>query len=248
MKRSSFLFITCLLGLTFVWPAAAQEGLVTYEEVIKLEIELPPEMAHMADEIPNSQTNTRHLYFNESEALLKDAPETEDHDESFHGDGGMVRIQTRRVENETYFNFDEARRIDQRDFMGRTFLIEDDTPDIAWKLSGEQSEFLGYMCQKATATVDSTTYEAWFTPEISVPAGPGTGGLPGLILVMNVNDGQRSYVAKALDLNPVEEGIIVPPKKGKKVTQEKFDEIVAEKMKEMDATSGGNTFMIRMRN
>ncbi len=202
----------------------------------------------MIDEIPNSQTTTKHLYFNESAALMKDAPESSEQDMTMHGENGMVRFQTSRMENESYFDFENDRKIDKRDFMGRTFLVEAEGTNLSWKLSGEQSEFLGYMCQKATATVDSTTYEAWFTPEISIPAGPGKGGLPGLILVLNIDDGQRSYVAKELPLEPLEKGTIKAPKKGKKVSQEEFDEIVAEKMKEMEATSSGNTFVIRMRN
>ena len=73
------------------------------------------------------------------------------------------------------------------------------------------------------------------------------GGLPGLILVLNIDDGQRSFVAKGVSLDPVEAGVIVPPKKGREVTQEEFDAIVSEKMKEMDMTRSGNgTFILRM--
>lgn len=246
--RSTSYLLLLLLAIYHVPTANAQEGTVTYEEVIKLDIELPPEMAHMADEFPNSRTNTQILYFNESAALLKNAPESTEDEVNMPGQSGMIRIQMNREENEFFFDFNEDRKIQKRDFMGRVFLIEDEASTISWRLGNEKSEFLGYMCQKATATVDSTTYEAWFTPEISVPAGPGTGGLPGLILVLNIDDGQRSYVAQELSLGPIEKGIITPPKKGKKVTNAEFNAIVAEKMKEMEANSGGNRFVIRTRN
>ena len=73
---SALLFLlTAILNVSVVH---AQEGTVTYEEVIKLNIELPPEMAQMADEIPNSRTSKQVLYFNESAALLKNAPEAEE--------------------------------------------------------------------------------------------------------------------------------------------------------------------------
>lgn len=237
-----------LIAIHIAQDAMAQEGTVTYEEVIKLNIELPPEMAHMAEDIPNSQTNTQILYFNESAALLKNAPEPAEDEINMHSQDGVVRIQMSREENEFFFDFDEDRKVEKRDFMGRVFLIEDEAFNLSWRLGDEKSEFLGYMCQKATATVDSTTYEAWFTPELSVPAGPGAGGLPGLILVLNINDGQRSFVAQELSLGPVEKGVIVPPKKGKKVSQSEFDAIVAEKMKEMEMNSGGSGVFIRMRN
>jgi GLPGLI family protein len=67
--------------------------------------------------------------------------------------------------------------------------------------------------------------------------------LPGLILVVNENDGQRSIVAKELSLDPLSEDAIVPPTDGKEVTQAEFDAIVEEKMKEMGderSGSGGN--------
>ncbi len=247
MIRIACLLSFLLMGLIYTPMANAQEGTVTYEEVIKLNIELPPEVAHMSADIPDSRTTTKLLYFNESAALMKNAPEEAADDLNMSGEGGMVRLQMRREENESFFDFEADRHIEKRDFMGRSFLIENDAPGLPWRLSSEQSEFLGYMCQKATAQVDSTTYEAWFTPEISVPAGPGEGGLPGLILVLNIDDGQRSYVAKELSLEAREEGTIKPPKKGKKVSQEEFDKIVAEKMEEMEASSGGNGFVIRMR-
>jgi GLPGLI family protein len=154
-----------------------------------------------------------------------------------------------QAKKETYSHFDEEVVIEKRDFMGRTFLITGTPAPLAWRLTDERSEFLGYLCQKAIATRDSTTIEAWFTPQIPVPAGPGTySGLPGLILVVNENDGQRSIVAKELSLEPLGEDAIVAPEDGKQVTRAEFDAIVEEKMKEMGAERSGNggaRFIIR---
>ena len=151
-------------------------------------------------------------------------------------------------ENETYVNLDEGQLIEKQDFLGRTFLITGETLNVAWRLTDERSEFLGYLSQKATAVRDSTTIKAWFTPEIPVPAGPARyGGLPGLILVLTLNDGQTTYVAQELSLAPLDEAL-VPPKKGKKVTREEFNTIVEEKRKEMEADGRGgegNVFIIR---
>ncbi len=247
MKRFSFFSIAVCLSLFCVSIAFAQEGVVTYEEVVKMNIQLPPEMEDMRENFPSTQKTMRQLFFNESAALLKDVPEDDDHDVNLMNHEGNIHIKMQRAENQLYFNFDEGKQIEKTDFMGRTFLIHGEMSNLAWKLTDERSEFLGYMSQKATAIKDSTTYEAWFTPEISVPAGPGQGGLPGLILVMNVDDGQRTYVAKEIEMGPIESGIIKPPKKGKKVSRDEYDKIVEEKMKEMDATSNGQGVVIRMR-
>ena len=250
MNHFTSLLITTLV--VFWAPLSyGQEGVVTYEEHIKLELDLPEEVIAMGVEIPDSRTSTKALYFNENESLLKSVEE-DDASESHElppASGVVVRVQRDVDDNQSYTNFETGETIEKRDFLGRTFLIKGEMESLPWKLTSERSEFLGYMCQKATAVQDSTTYEAWFTPEISIPAGPGQGGLPGLILVLTVDDGMRSYVAKEVALGPVEQGIISPPSKGKKVTREEYDEIVEERMEEMGGSGNGNgRFIIRVDN
>ena len=244
--------VTTLLLLLMPLLATAQEGNVLYEETVQIEIQALPGMEHLADQFPSSKTTTKQLFFNASSALIKDVQqEGENKETSFESGGGTVRLHLmgNRAENATYTNFDEDVRIEKKDFLGRTFLITGTPEPLAWRLTDERSEFLGYLCQKATAIRDSTTIEAWFTPEIPIPAGPGQyGGLPGLILVVNENDGKRSIVAKELSLEPLSEEAIVPPTEGKEVTQAEFDEIVEEKMKEMGVErsgKGGGRFIIR---
>lgn len=245
--------VTALLLLCFATPliGTAQQGTVKYEETIKLKIELPPEMADMKDKIPSSQSGMKVLLFNEVASLMKPAPpeETKENKAVTTGGGMVFKIGMDGAENELYSNFEDETAIEKRDFMGRTFLIDGGEDPIPWKLTNERSEFLGYMCLRATAVVDSTEIEAWFTPEVPVPAGPDKyTGLPGLILVLNIDGGDRTYVAKELVLDELPEGAIAAPKKGKKVTRTEFDEIVAEKMKEMGAQrSGGNSFQVTIR-
>ena len=251
MKRLSLSSLALALLMLCIPQAHAQEGTVTYEETVKLEFKLPPEMEHMRAHIPSAQITTKMLFFNESASLMKDVPQEDEEGDKvmMHGQGGLhFRTIEEPPENETYVNFDEGQLIQKEDFLGRTFLITGETSTLAWRLTDERSEFLGYMAQKATAVRDSTTIEAWFTPEIPIPAGPARyGGLPGLILVLNLNDGQTTYVAQELSLTPLDEAVLVPPKKGKKVTREEFETIVEEKMKEMkaDGRGEGNVFIIR---
>ena len=138
--------------------------------------------------------------------------------------------------------------IQRREFLDRTFLVEGaERPN--WKLTDDVSEFLGYMCNRAVATIDTTLVEAWFTPEIPVPAGPDDYyGLPGLILVVTTDNGNRSYVATEVSLRPVSAESIAAPTEGRKVTQEEFDKIVAEKRKEMRAQRGNNREIMIRRN
>lgn len=92
------------------------------------------------------------------------------------------------------------------------------------------------------------TITAWYTPEIPVNQGPENyWGLPGLIL--EVTDGRTTILCSKVVLNPKEKAEIKAPTKGEKVTQAKYDEIVAKKaeeMREMYQSRGGNGMQIRI--
>ena len=61
-----------------------------------------------------------------------------------------------------YVRYEEGFILEAREFLGRTFLIEEEGRAFRWRLTGEQAEYLGYVVQKATAEQDSSTVEAWF--------------------------------------------------------------------------------------
>ena len=72
MKKLLFLLIS-LSPLV----ATAQSGSITYERVVKIEIDLPPEMESMRAQIPTENKSSLVLYFNEMESLMKAAPKEE---------------------------------------------------------------------------------------------------------------------------------------------------------------------------
>jgi len=86
---------------------------------------------------------------------------------------------------------------------------------------------------------------AWYTPDIPVPHGPDEyWGLPGLIL--EVSDGKTIMLCSKVVLNPKDKKEIKAPKNGKVVTQKEYDQIVAEKTKEMQEMGrGGRGFQMR---
>ena len=97
---------------------------------------------------------------------------------------------------------------------------------------------------------ENTEIVAWYAPEIPVSQGPGPyWGLPGLI--MEVNDGRTAILCSKLVLNSTDKVKIQAPSKGKVVTQEAYDEILAKKMEEMserfrsNGRGRGNRIMIR---
>lgn len=133
----------------------------------------------------------------------------------------------------TYTDLSDGSYTEVREFLGRTFRIATERPAFAWKLTGEQATFLGHHVLQAIAQQDSTTIEAWFTPEIPVSAGPAQyGGLPGLILTLAVDSNRVTYTATAVDTAAVIKGIKAPSD-GSKVTKAEYDKIVEEKLAEM---------------
>jgi len=241
--------VTTLLFLLLPFTASAQQGIVLYDETVKIQIELPPEMKHMEKEFPTSNSFSRVLYFDGAVSLMKTTPQEKEDEQIEAESGGMrIRMVARNADAEIYTDYDAATRIEQRDFLGRTFLVTGPLPELTWRLTDERAEFLGYACQKAVSTRDSIEDEAWFTTEIPVQAGPGPyGGLPGLILALHEDDGRRSFVAKEVMLDSVPDGLLQAPSKGREMSREEFDKMVEEKLKEMGgARPGRPNVMIRM--
>ncbi|GAB5536927.1 MAG: hypothetical protein Rubg2KO_31760 [Rubricoccaceae bacterium] len=224
--------------------AVAQQGTVNYTVTTKVEVELPPELAHMQDQIPSESTSERVLFFNESETLTTNPPSEEDDNvpdpsamASDNNVNVVIRTRGSSSEDETYVNLDTGQVVQKRDLLGRTFRINGEMSSLSWRLTGEQSEFLGYASQKAVAERDSTTYEAWFTSQIPISAGPEQyGGLPGLILVLT--DGRQTFEATSVSLEPLAEGTIEPPSDGREVTGEEFTALLEERMRDLEESSG----------
>ncbi|MFP2997215.1 GLPGLI family protein [Spongiivirga sp. MCCC 1A20706] len=81
---------------------------------------------------------------------------------------------------------------------------------------------------------------AWYSPEIPVSQGPGEyWGLPGLIL--EVQSGRTTLLCNKIIMNSKEKEILEKPSKGKQVSQQEFNNIAKQKMKEMrEQWSGRN--------
>ncbi|MEI2721574.1 MAG: GLPGLI family protein [Gemmatimonadales bacterium] len=143
------------------------------------------------------------------------------------GGGGMDAVAG------AFTDLESGNYVELRTLLGRTFRITDARPSFGWKLTGESAKFLGYPVFQAIAKQDSTSIEAWFTPDIPVSAGPAQyGGLPGLILTLAIDSNRVVYTATAVDLKtPVEK--ISTPSDGSKVTRAEYDKLLAEKQAEM---------------
>jgi GLPGLI family protein len=143
-------------------------------------------------------------------------------------------------QNSLFADLEKQTTVEQRDFMGKLFLIEGKIEPISWKITGNKKVFLDYEVMEATAMVDDEKVIAWFTGSIKSEMGPnGITGLPGLILELEYPDSQRKIVAIRIDQNEKDTSRVQAPSKGKKITEEEFNKMVEEKTKEMQEQFSG---------
>lgn len=162
------------------------------------------------------------------------------------GTGGLV-----------YKNITEGKLLEQIEFFGKQFLIDDQLENFGWQLGKETKMVGSYTCYKATckrqvvnrvmkrsedggSTTDTAFVDvvAWYTPQIPVSQGPDIyHGLPGFI--MEVNFKKTVILCTKIVLNKDKEVTIDAPKKGEVVTRDEYTAQILKKMEEMEAMYGG---------
>lgn len=225
-----------LYGMTAV--AQNNQGTITYEEVVSLDIQLEGDMAAFASMMPKERKLKRILYYQPGGTLYK-AVKSEPNENRMSSNGMNIVVETNEPDDIIYKDLEAHKTYEQKDFMGRKFLITSEQNKLNWKMTGQQKELLGYPCQEATTIKDKDTITAWFTPALPVPSGPRSlGMLPGMILEAQINS-QFHITATEVHPGTVDKSVFAKPKGGKKVSAEEFAKIVAEKTKEMQEQYGG---------
>jgi len=244
---------TLLFILGAVAANAQLSGVIQFEESRKFEINFDggPEMEAIRSQLPTSRSSKYNLTFNAEASIYRpfeedeeEAPSEVTHTSSSGGNVVMVKMDFVQPDNKLYRDIAAGAVTEQREFMGKLFLIDGEA-DLAWKMTGEVKEILGYNCQQALAGEGEEQIIAWFAPQLAVSAGPATfGKLPGMILEVESEEGKRTITAVNVELKDVDAADIKAPKKGKQVSNEEFEAIMAEKMKEMNEMKGGNGVFI----
>ncbi len=141
----------------------------------------------------------------------------------------------RREKRIIHTNYRNKRKLDNIEILGKAFVFDEDLPRIKWKIMNEIKEVAGYVCMKAvtTDTIKNQVVVAWFTSEIPISIGPDNYyGLPGLILEISKNDGSALITATEVSLKNINKPILIPKKKGKKITTEKMNALILKHIKE----------------
>ncbi len=242
------------------------QGVATYKTQRSIDIKMDSTQMNsemhtkMMDMMKKQFQKTFKLTFNKEASLYKEDESLEKPQAAMGGEFQVVMIGGGGGSDVLYKNAKDQRYADQKDTMGKIFLVKDDIEKIDWKLEADTKYIGEYQCYKATYTkqvevprtmsfdsnskneaeedndkepeMEERTITAWYTPQISVNNGPAMyQGLPGLIL--EVHDGKLTIICSKIVMNPEDKIEIEEPSKGKEVNQEKYDEIMDKKNKEM---------------
>lgn len=252
IMRKLLLLIGLLAGLaaTQVLFAQSATGTIQFEERVNLHRRLPADRQEMKAMIPEYRTNKFQLIFSVDESMYKPIIEDEE-DQEFSNAGGGMRMRFRTSNVETYLNYNLGIIIQKQEFMGKDYLIEDSVKVSPWKFGTETKTVLGYECRQAyftdevqlnvngEARTEKREITAWFTDKIRPFLGPERfNSLPGTVLALDINGGERVMVAIKVDLRELKKNELKAPEKGEKITQEAYRKMVEEQMKRM-STNGG---------
>lgn len=247
MKKSILLcgIVVMVISATIVFGQAG-EGVIVYETKINLHRNLPKEREDMKAMIPEFSTVRFQLIFNPDESLFKQLVDEEDDAANFTSGNRMM--MRRNMQGETYLNRNEDLVTVKQEFMGKEYLIEDTVKLSPWKFGTETKTIAGYACKMAYYTDDSRPdrkqeITAWYTDQLRPFLGPERfNTLPGTVLAVDVNNGERVLVAKTIDLRGLKKNELKRPVSGTKVSGKEFRKMVEGRMKEMRGQGG---FMIR---
>jgi GLPGLI family protein len=242
--KKILILLGVLVSLTAANVVLAQtaEGVITYEVKVNLHRRLPPERQEMKAMIPEFRTTKEQLFFNENESLYK--PLIEDEVEDSNSGGGGVQIRMQQPNNEFYFDQASQSVVSKQEFMGKNYLIEDSLRLSPWKFGTETKTIQGYECKQAYYT-DETRPEqkqeitAWYTDKIRPFLGPERfHSLPGAVLAVDINSGERVLVAKTIELRELKKNEMKKPASGQKTTQIEFRKMVDEQIRQMGGRNG----------
>lgn len=255
------ILVLILIGVVSSINAQDFQGVATYKTHRDFDIKMDSTKVNdamqkqMMEMMKKQFQKTYILTFDKSASLYKqeeelDKPQVGGGFQMSFGSSG-ADVFYKNVKHKTY--------ADQKETMGKKFLIKDSISPIEWKLESDTKHIGEYLCFKATYTkqvpkvnmnfssfssidddneeekepeMTERTITAWYTPQIPVSNGPAKyQGLPGLIL--EIHDGKLTVICSKIVLNPEDKIEIEEPTKGKEVNQKEYDDIMDKKGKEM---------------
>lgn len=245
MKKILIALVLLALVSPFSTAFAQNEGVITYEITIDNHRMLPPEMEGRKAMIPQFRVFKQQLFFNANESLYKPLIEDEEEEDAQAGGGGM-RMRFRMQGQTNYVDQASNTMLTQMDLMGKKYLITDTLKPAPWKFGTETKVIQGYDCMQAYYTTEGDrkqTITAWFTSKLRPALGPERyNSLPGAVLAVDINNGERVFVAKKVEVRELKKNELKVPHDGEKITQAEFRK-KGEELRKQFRGGGGNVII-----
>ena len=126
-------------------------------------------------------------------------------------------------------DFEKSKKTEIHEMLGKTYILEDSLAAPDWKILNQIKEVNGYLCMKAMSedTTKKQKIVAWFAQDIAVSAGPEQYfGLPGLILELDINDGDVLITATKVEFKKLDKETALPKLKGKRITEKTYTQLL----------------------
>lgn len=244
----TLLIVTVAFLVSQLAVAQVKEGKIIYERKVNMHKRLTGEQASMRNLVPEFSTFRMQLLFSENESIFKQIETEEDiRDQAGGPEDGRIIVRM-GGDNEVYKNYASGKIIELRELGPRKYIIEDSVRSFSWKLDESETRTIKeYTCKKAT-TKNPRGGEilAWYTDQIPCPGGPEVfGGLPGMILELNIGDGEIVFSPLEIVIGS-DQKMVKAPNNGKKISRKEFEKMLEE---ELGPEAGGGGPVIRiMRN
>lgn len=228
MKKTIFL-------LLFSLPVFAQEpeGIITYERTqywTKIQQRLTflsqeeKDRAKMTFGSRDGYKEKMKLVFSPTQSVytyLSDQGESEDGRWSWRQDDYIIQR-----------DFGKETLTELHEMMGKTYVVQDSLPAPKWKILNQLKDIAGHVCMKAETEepVKGQKLTAWFADDLPVSFGPERSfGLPGIILELDINDGDVVVTATKIELKKLtDKELALPKMKGKKITEKEYNRLISE--------------------
>lgn len=152
MKKSHFLATTMSFFMIVNIFAQDFQGQAYYESKTSVDMdfegrEMTPEMKKRIQErMKTMLEKTYILTFNKNESTYKEEEKLE-----APGQGGGFRMMGNFTAGVQYKNIKDNNILQEQEFFGKQFLINDTLPKYQWKMTGETKTIGEYTCYKATS-------------------------------------------------------------------------------------------------
>ena len=133
------LLVSATILFANILTAQQKEG--NHERTIQMEIRIN-DNDEASQILPKTRTDKFELTFGNNQSIWKHVDEEEDNDE-FGGNGMQIRMVGPGQNDIVFYDFTNARKVEQREMFDKKFIVADSIQKLNWKLTGETQTILG---------------------------------------------------------------------------------------------------------